>query len=333
MKNTFLCISLSLLLFCCPGRSSAFAVCRRPHDLERFNRRLIEAMRYGNVERMRIILRRAGAEDAIPDWLMEYNRDLLSSCGRDAILFTSGTLDTIAGWYLQQIDRYRCDITIVPAGMLSSPWFVLALAERDSIVMQCLDPGMPRIDIIEGGIPDTAPGQLPPGKSGGRAIPFDSTLNTASNFTPASISWLMHLIGKNGFRRPVHLSLLCAAKLFTRPGDEFTLAGLTYRLAEEESRCDVAATEAVLERALGRFTFDTDEYLATKEADRIIMQYAFLCKEVAAVHHEQGHYSRERDLIDTMRELADSCMILDAETYDLMLESERLTDVRKDPFK
>lgn len=343
MRTQFSAVCLALLL-CLAGGDIFSAVPSRPDlgGLDGVNRKIITAVRYGNARRVSFLLKKAHDDGAIPEWLLQYNNDLLASCEKNAILFTSGTLDTIAGWYLQQVKHYRRDVTIVPIGMLSHPWFVLTLAERPEIVMHCLDTGMPRIDICNGVLPEDIrwPLHIPVAESGGGAgrelavpdnVELNGSLAPARNFTPVSLRWFCRLLTENRFRRPVHLSLLTVSKMFSSLPDTCALSGLTYALRRARGDAvDVERSERVFAGTGNLLNQDRRAFLQTEDANAIIMQYVFLCKRLADTRHEQGYYEREASLRHTMKELADSCVILDADAYDLLAGTAHVPAVRAD---
>ncbi len=63
--------------------------------------------------------RRGGFIDAV----LSFNRRLLNSCEQNAILITRGDNITFSTAYLQLIENYRSDITIVNADMFNTHWY------------------------------------------------------------------------------------------------------------------------------------------------------------------------------------------------------------------
>lgn len=55
--------------------------------------------------------------------ILEFNRQLLNSCDKNAILITYGDNITIPIWYLQTIENYRPDITVVDANLVNTIWY------------------------------------------------------------------------------------------------------------------------------------------------------------------------------------------------------------------
>jgi tetratricopeptide (TPR) repeat protein len=59
--------------------------------------------------------------------IMEYNKNIMASCEKNAILFTNGDNDTYPMWFLQFVEKYRRDITVVNLSLLNVPWYIKQL--------------------------------------------------------------------------------------------------------------------------------------------------------------------------------------------------------------
>ena len=55
--------------------------------------------------------------------VLSFNRQLLNDCSQNSILVTFGDIVTIPLWYLQTIEKYRLDVTVVDANLINTIWY------------------------------------------------------------------------------------------------------------------------------------------------------------------------------------------------------------------
>jgi len=82
------------------------------------------------------------------DPLLEYNRQMLNSCNKGAILITSGDNITIPSLYLQTVENFRTDITVVDATLLNAGWYAKYLKNLVKLKMNLSDVEIDTINFI-----------------------------------------------------------------------------------------------------------------------------------------------------------------------------------------
>ncbi len=65
----------------------------------------------------------------------EYAWNILAGLDRDAILFTNGDNDTFPIWYLQYVEGFRTDVTVVNLSLINLSWYIRQLRDNE--------PGLP----------------------------------------------------------------------------------------------------------------------------------------------------------------------------------------------
>lgn len=84
------------------------------------------------------------------DFILALNRKMLDACSKNSILITSGDNFTIPLWYLQTIEDYRKDVSVVNISLLNSKWYPNYL-EKNKIIK--FDLATQYIDTISGVLP------------------------------------------------------------------------------------------------------------------------------------------------------------------------------------
>lgn len=90
-----------------------------------------EAIQNNNIKQAKLELAEAKTYGAFPEYILEYARVILSSCERNAILFSNQDAAINALMYVQLIENFRKDISVVCVNLLERPFYVKYM--RDGI--------------------------------------------------------------------------------------------------------------------------------------------------------------------------------------------------------
>lgn len=70
--------------------------------------------------------------DRSQNWLArEYAWNMLAGLDQGAVLFTNGDNDTFPIWYLQEVEGFRRDVTVMNLSLVNLPWYTQQMRRRD----------------------------------------------------------------------------------------------------------------------------------------------------------------------------------------------------------
>ncbi|NIO00710.1 MAG: hypothetical protein GTO42_01005 [Candidatus Latescibacteria bacterium] len=197
----------------------------------------------GEVDRAVFEFRLAREKGGLPDWLIEYGRNNLKTCDRDAILFTGGDADTNPIEYLQLVENYRRDVTVIPIALLNRPWFVQMIKygienainaapiswSREQI--HDMHPYKWKTNLILIAVPETIKAEL--------QIDKDFEWELEPDFEgrlSAGAAVLADIVKTNQWARSIYFSVACHPGMYHGLGDFFQSCGTTYRLIPTQTK-------------------------------------------------------------------------------------------------
>jgi tetratricopeptide (TPR) repeat protein len=150
----------------------------------------------------------------------DYGFDLLAGLEANAIIFTNGDNDTYPLWYIQNVERFRTDVSVVNLSLLRTDWYIEQLRDRE--------PKLP-IHLTDAEIERMEPVPL---KGGGVAWKHDLMVQ--------------HIIREADWKRPVYFATTVPLETWKPYRRHLEMEGMVRRLVPREG--DDLINEFMLER-------------------------------------------------------------------------------------
>jgi hypothetical protein len=169
----------------------------------------------------------------------EYAWNILAGLDQNAIIFTNGDNDTFPIWYLQAVEHFRTDVTVVNLSLVNLPWYVKQLKNAD-----------PPLDIAR---TDLEIDNL----KHRRYVDPESGQETILMIK----DFVVHDIVTTNYKhdqRPVFFAVTIPSANMIRYFPNLQMEGMAYRLLDEASGTGDPVTnpEKVLENMLGVYRMD-----------------------------------------------------------------------------
>ena len=215
------------------------------------------AIRNNDLEKVKYYFKKAYDKGTFPAWLIEWGKNFMNTCEKNAILFTGGDADLNICLYLQLHQNHRTDLTIIPLGLIDRPGYVKALrdgvgSEFGKINLELTDDDIMNIRPYKW---ETTPVDIPvsqalknefnlykdfqfkwivePGRVVSKGIEGEKA--RARTYLSPRRAMLLQIVEDNFNERPIHFSISADPAFLAELQPYFQNCGLTSRLVPIET--------------------------------------------------------------------------------------------------
>ena len=214
-----------------------------------YGARAIGFLQNGDDEKYITSYEEAYGKGAFPHWLLENGRNMLKSCDENAILIVGGdaTLNPIK--YLQIVENYRRDITVIPYAHLNRPWYIEKLKTGVKDILrkipiglsdeQILDMHPYKWDTLIVKIPISEKLKTEYELSDDKIFEWEmipNLIGESKNYLSPDKAVLASIIETNKWERQIYFSVGCHPSFVSGLTDNFQLCGLINMLLPMETK-------------------------------------------------------------------------------------------------
>ena len=239
--------------------------------------------------------------------ILEYNRNIMASCEKNAILFTNGDNDTYPMWYLQFMENYRTDITVVNVSLFNVSWYIKQLKNgypfgENNLFMMLTDADIDSLRPIhwKEQVVEITVKNDPLNKSGKIQWVMKPTFEDKA--IRVQDKMLLEVLKSNNWNRPVYFSTTVYGKNKIELDDYLALEGLVYKLNTHKGTID---PEKLYTNITTVYTYDgvNDEHIGNvDEIANLYQNYRDAFITLASEYDKAGKRDKVKEVIDFMDE-------------------------------
>ena len=262
--------------------------------------------------------------------ILEYNKNIMLTCPQNAILFTNGDLDTYPVWFLQMVEDFRKDITIVNLSLLNTGWYIKQLKNdypygKNSVNIRLSDIQIEQLQPIEWESKNVSiPAPIADPNLKLINIFQEYSITDSSVMKEGSITWGMpstfhagkieairvqdimvkEIIEANNWVRPIYFAVTCSEDGKIGLIDYLKYEGMAQRLVPEKKSIEKEfINEKVTWDNLENYSFNwlyNDNYKYIEEIRLLLNNYRNIFIRLALYYHSNGQNDRAVKTIDEM---------------------------------
>jgi tetratricopeptide (TPR) repeat protein len=239
--------------------------------------------------------------------IMEYNKNIMASCEKNAILFTNGDNDTFPMWFLQLIENYRTDITVVNVNLLNVSWYIKQLKNgypfgENNLFMMITDANIDSLRPIlwKEKEMEIAVKNDPLSKSGKIQWMMKPTIDDKAIRVQDAL--MIQILISNNWNRPVYFSTTVYGMNKIGLDDYLALEGLVYKLNTHKGKID---TEKLYNNLINIYTYDgvNDGHIEyVEDIASLYQNYRESFLALASGYDKTGEKEKVKEILDMMDE-------------------------------
>jgi tetratricopeptide (TPR) repeat protein len=238
--------------------------------------------------------------------IMEYNKNIMASCEKNAILFTNGDNDTYPMWFLQLIERYRTDITVINLSLLNVSWYIKQLKNsypfgENNLFLTLTDQEIDNLkaELWQEKIVEIPVKHDPLNEKGKIEWIVKPTVDDKA--IRVQDLMLIEIINSNKWNRPVYFSTTVYEGNKIGLDEYLILEGLVYKIY---SHLEKPSTEKLYSNLSAVYTYDgvNDKHIEyVEELQNLYQNYRHCFITLSSLYNESGQKEKAIEVLNLMK--------------------------------
>ncbi len=258
-----------------------------------------QALRYqyeGKKDSSNWCLREAYLKGGINNTALQYFRQVLSDCSKNAYLFTNGDMYLYYFAYLQSLEHFRNDVTCIDLNLLNTKWYPQSLVKKNILPLSFSPEDLQKLGMIKWEKQDI---NIPVKTNSDSisVITWNLPPSFDQKFLLRSDRILLDFLQHNAFRSNVFFANDVPQEMYLFLDDYLQFLGLTYKLVPKKNSTDIDEL-AVHLRELKPLPENAKNYLNNPDNIQVLNNYRFAYAIAAQIALNKKRYDKALQLIE-----------------------------------
>ena len=237
--------------------------------------------------------------------MLEYNKNIMASCDKNAIIFTNGDNDTFPMWYLQLVENYRKDITVVNLSLLNVSWYIKQLKNSypfgdNNLFLTLTDSEIDSLRPVRWQEKNIEiPAKMDPLNKDGK-IEWTVKPTYEDKAIRVQDSMIIEILKANNWNRPVYFSTTVYDGNKIGLDKYLTFEGLVYKLNSHE---ELINPEKLYNNLTEVYTYKSvnDKHLRNvEEVLQLFQNYRQSFLDLISFYSDEGRNNKAREILEFM---------------------------------
>jgi len=260
-----------------------------------------QALRYqfeGKTDSSNWCLREAYLKGGIDNTVLQYFRQVLSECSRNAFLFTNGDMYLYYFAYLQSLEHFRNDVKCIDLNLLNTKWYPEWLVKKNILPLSFSAQELQKLDIVKWEKQNI---NIPVKNNSDSVSSITWTLPPTfdKKYLLRSDRILLDFLQHNGFRSNVFFANDVPQEMYLFLDDYLQLKGLTYFMIPRKNSTDIDELAEQL-KTLKPLPENAKKYLNNSDNIQVLNNYRFAYAIAAQIALSKNKSDKALQLIEAV---------------------------------
>ena len=243
-------------------------------------------------------MKQAAARGGINTTVLQYFRQVMEECTRDAFLFTNGDMYLYYLYYLQVVEKYRTDLNCIDLNLLNARWYPGWLVKKNRLPVSFAPADLEKLEITRWDVKKVSIKNKNPNRAD-TGISWKLWPTYGKKYMLRADRILLDALQQNAFQKDVFFPGDVPPVMSLFLNDYLQCRGLTSKVITDSGATDLTSLIKRL-RKLKYIPVYPKTYLNNRDNIQVLNNYRFTYTAAVTMALESGRTATAKDLMQSV---------------------------------